>query len=93
MSLSEPIYLRFENITPPRHKFYEVDVELSRFYPKLLFHRWGPIGTQRPRSLRMVMTTPDEMQRQVEYLACRRRQRGYQTVAEIRTPVLGGSAA
>jgi len=31
---AEPVYLRWENTTPPHRKFYEVEVELSLFYPK-----------------------------------------------------------
>ena len=29
-------YIRFENIFPPHHKFYEVEAELSLFYLKQL---------------------------------------------------------
>lgn len=47
----EPIYLRFENTSPPYRKFYEVDVELSLFYPKRWARRWGGIGSCRPRSI------------------------------------------
>ena len=32
---TEPVYLRWENTTPPHRKFYEVEVELSLFYPKM----------------------------------------------------------
>ncbi|MSS73642.1 MAG: WGR domain-containing protein, partial [Candidatus Latescibacteria bacterium] len=45
----EPIYLRFENTSPPHRKFYEVEVELSLFYPKRLVRRWGRIGARKPR--------------------------------------------
>jgi len=41
----DPIFLRWEHTTPPHRKFYEVEVELSLFYPKVLIRRWGRIGT------------------------------------------------
>jgi predicted DNA-binding WGR domain protein len=65
----EPIYLRFENTSPLHCKFYEVEVELSLFYPKRLVRRWGRIGSRRPRSIRKVMTSPGELARQVEVIA------------------------
>ncbi|OGG55924.1 MAG: hypothetical protein A3F84_09840 [Candidatus Handelsmanbacteria bacterium RIFCSPLOWO2_12_FULL_64_10] len=92
MSL-EPIYLRFENTSPPHRKFYEVEVELSLFYPKRLVRRWGRIGCRRPRSLRRVISDPDELARQVELIARLREQHGYQTVAEVRSLVIASSAA
>ena len=36
---TEPVFLRWEHTTPPHYKFYEVDVERSRFYPKVLTRR------------------------------------------------------
>ncbi|OGG45731.1 MAG: hypothetical protein A3F84_18460 [Candidatus Handelsmanbacteria bacterium RIFCSPLOWO2_12_FULL_64_10] len=89
----EPICLRFENVTPPHRKFYEVEVELSLFYPKRLVRRWGRIGARRPRSIRMVMSDPSELARQIGLIAQRRRQHGYQTVVEVRLPVIEASAA
>jgi predicted DNA-binding WGR domain protein len=89
----EPIYLRFENTSPPHRKFYEVEVELSLFYPKRLVRRWGRIGCRRPRSIRMVMADPGELARQVEVIARLRQRHGYQTVADVRAPVLHASAA
>jgi predicted DNA-binding WGR domain protein len=92
-STTEPVYLRFENVVPPHYKFYEVEVDLCLFYPKRLIRRWGRIGTRRPRCLKMVMETLDELQRQVDALARRRQQHGYRQVAEIRMPMIGESAA
>lgn len=89
----EPVYLRFENTSPPHHKFYEVEVELSLFYPKRLVRRWGRIGSRRPRSIRMVMASPNELARQVEVIARLRQRHGYQTVAEVWSSAIGASAA
>ena len=90
---AEPVYLRWENTTPPHHKFYEVEVELSLFYPKILVRRWGRIGTRRPRSIQVVMANPDELERRVDVIARRRERYGYKTRREIRTPAIGASAA
>ena len=90
---TEPVYLRWENTTPPHHKFYEVEVELSLFYPKILIRRWGRIGTRRPRSVRMVISDPDELERWVDFIARRRERHGYCVEKEIRSRVLGASAA
>ena len=92
MSL-EPIYLRFENTSPPHRKFYEVEVELSLFYPKRLVRRWGRIGSRRPRSIRMVMADPGELARQVEVITRLRQRHGYQTVAEVRSLAIASTAA
>jgi predicted DNA-binding WGR domain protein len=89
----EPIYLRFENVSPPHRKFYEVEVELSLFYPKRLIRRWGRIGARRPRSIRMVISDPDELARQVAVIIRLRQRHGYQAVAEVHTPMIGTSAA
>ncbi|GEM_PF-3979164 len=89
----ELIYLRFENTSPPHRKFYEVEVELSLFYPKRLVRRWGRIGSRRPRSIRMVMSDPGELTRQVEVISRLRKRHGYQIVAEVRAPILQASAA
>ena len=29
---TEPVFLRWEHTTPPHHKFYEMEVELSLFF-------------------------------------------------------------
>ena len=89
----EPIYLRFENVSPPHRKFYEVEVELSLFYPKRLVRRWGRIGSRRPRAIRRVMAEPGELARQVEVIARLRHRHGYKTVADVRTPLLEAFAA
>ena len=89
----EPIYLRWENTTPPHRKFYEVEVELSLFYPKTLIRRWGRIGTRRPKCIRTVMTDSDELMRRVELVARRRERHGYHTVREVLTSVTSASAA
>ena len=90
---TEPVYLRWENTTPPHRKFYEVEVELSLFYPKTLIRRWGRIGTRRPRSVRMVMAGPGDLERWVDFIARRRERHGYQTKKEIRTPAIEAAAA
>ena len=90
---TEPVYMRWENTTPPHSKFYEVEVELSLFYPKMLVRRWGRIGTRRPGSIRIVIANPDEMEYQVEHIARRRERHGYRVEKEIRSRVLGASAA
>ena len=89
----EPIYLRWENTTPPHRKFYEIEVELSLFYPKVLIRRWGRIGTRRPRSVKMVISSPDELARRVEIIARRRERHGYHTVREVLASVTSASAA
>ena len=89
----EPIYLRFENTSPPHRKFYEVEVELSLFYPKRFTRRWGRIGARRPRAIRKVMSDPDELARQVAVIARLRQRHGYQAVAEVRAPAIAASAA
>lgn len=93
LTVSEPVYLRFEHTIPPHHKFYEVEVDLCLFYPKILVRRWGRIGTRRPHSLRMGITTPEELQHQVAAITRRRHDHGYRTVAEILTTTRGASAA
>ena len=89
----EPITLRFENTSPPHRKFYEVEVELSLFYPQRLVRRWGGVGSRRPRSIKMVMAGPEELARQVEVIARLRQQHGYQAVAEVRSLALASTAA
>ena len=85
--VDEPVFLRWENTMPPHRKFYEVEVELSLFYPKTLVRRWGRIGTRRPRSVRMVMGSPDELEREVGRIARRREGHGYEVVREVRVGV------
>ena len=87
----EPIFLRFENVTPPHRKFYEV--ELSLFYPRRLVRRWGRIGSRRPRTIKMAMSSPEELARQVEAISRRRERHGYRAVAEVRGATLQASAA
>ncbi len=90
---SELVYMRFENVTPLHFKFYEVEVELSLFYPKTLVRRWGRIGTQRPRSIRMTMDGPEELEREVGLIMRRRELHRYDVVREVRMPRIGVAAA
>lgn len=90
---SELVYMRFENVTPLHFKFYEIEVELSLFYPKTLVRRWGRIGTQRPRSIRMTMDGPEELERQVGLIMRRRELHGYSVVRETRVRGVRGVAA
>jgi len=90
---SELVYMRFENVTPLHFKFYEVEVELSLFYPKTLVRRWGRIGTQRPRSIRMTMEGPEELERQIGLIMRRRELHGYSVVREVRVSGMKGVAA
>ena len=89
---SELVFMRFENVTHPHYKFYEVEVELSLFYPKTLVRRWGRIGTQRPRTIRMVMADHDELEREMGLIARRREVHGYDVVREVRMPRVGVAA-
>jgi len=90
---SAPVFLRWENTTPPHRKFYEIEVELSLFYPKVLIRRWGRVGSRRLRSIRMVMSGPEEMRRQVGCIARRRELHGYCMVKEVCTPGIRAFAA
>ena len=90
---SVPIYLRWEHTTPPHHKFYELELELSLFYPKKLTRRWGRIGTRRPRALEVLIHDPDELQDQVQRIRQRRRWHGYHQVAELCTSPVASAAA
>ena len=89
---TEPVFLRWEHTTPPHRKFYEVEVELSLFYPKLLIRRWGRIGGKRPRSIRMLVTDGEELQRQVERLRRRRQAHGYRLVRELQVAAIAVAA-
>ena len=89
----EPVYLRWENTTTPHRKFYEIEVELSLFYPKILVRRWGRIGARRPRSIRMLAANPDELERWVDVISKRRERHGYKMSREIRVPAIGTFAA
>jgi len=89
----EPVFVRWENTVPPHRKFYEVEVELSLFYPKVLVRRWGRIGTRRPRSIRLVMGTPDELEQVVGRVGRRRERHGYWVVREVRVDGVGVVAA
>ena len=90
---SESIYIRWEHTTYPHRKFYEVDLELSLFYPKVLIRRWGRIGTKRPRSIRMLVGNREELQRQVALIRRRRQAHGYRLVRELQVPVIEVVAA
>ena len=89
----EPIYMRFENVSSPHRRFYEVKVDLSLFYPKRLVRRWGPIGSRRPRAIRMAMAEPRNLTHQVEAITRLRKRTGYQTMAEVQTLAIGAPAA
>ena len=90
---TEPVFLRWEHTTPPHCKFYEVEVELSLFYPKLLVRRWGRIGGKRPRSIRMLVADGEELQRQVALISRRRQAHGYRLVRELQGAAIAGAAA
>jgi len=90
---SEPVFARWENTTPPHRKFYEIEVELSLFYPKILVRRWGRIGTRSPRSIQMAVSHPEELTRQMKRISRRRKLHGYRTVKEIRARDIGAFAA
>ena len=90
---TEPVFLRWEHTQPPHRKFYEVEVELSLFYPKRLIRRWGRIGGKRPRSLRMLVADGEELQRQVALIGRRRQAHGYRLVRELRVAAMAVAAA
>jgi predicted DNA-binding WGR domain protein len=90
---TEPVFLRWEHTDPPHRKFYEVDVELSLFYPKLLTRRWGRIGGKRPRSLRMRVADGEELRRQVAHISRRRQAHGYRLVQELQVAAIAAPAA
>ena len=90
---TEPVFLRWEHTTPPHCKFYEVEVELSLFYPKLLVRRWGRIGGKRPRSMRLRVADGEELQRQVALIGQRRQAHGYRRVQELQVAAMAGAAA
>ena len=90
---TEPVFLRWEHTQPPHHKFYEVEVELSLFYPKLLVRRWVRIGGKRPRSIHMLVADGEELQREVEGISRRRQAHGYRLVRERRVAAMAGAAA
>jgi predicted DNA-binding WGR domain protein len=79
----DPVYLRWENTVPPHRKFYEVEIELSLFYPKRLTRRWGRIGTRHVRCLTRVLTQPEQVQRELSLLSHQRRRHGYQLVQQL----------
>ena len=87
------MFLRWEHAIPPHRKFYEVEVELSLFYPKRLIRRWGRIGGKRPRSLRVLVADGEELQRQVALIGRRRQAHGYRLVRELRVAAMAGVAA
>jgi len=89
---TEPVFLRWEHTTPPHCKFYEVEVELSLFYPKLLVRRWGRIGGKRSRSLRMLVADGEELQRQVALISRRQQAHGYRLVQELQVAAMAPAA-
>ncbi len=78
-----PVYLRWEHTVPPHRKCYELEVELSLFYPKVLTRRWGRIGSLQSRGLRILVTSAEAMRREVTTLVRRRRHHGYALVKEV----------
>ncbi|MBI2505467.1 MAG: WGR domain-containing protein [Candidatus Latescibacteria bacterium] len=92
-SPGDPIYLRWENTAPPHRKFYEVELELSLFYPKLLVRRWGRIGTRRARSIKLVLEDAETVWREVREISRLRGQHGYGLVREAREAAIGAEAA
>ncbi len=87
----EPTYLRFENTSPPHYNSI-MRSRLPLFYPKWLTRRWDRIGARRPRSIRMVIYDPDELVHQVELISKLRQRHGYQTVTEVRSPIIEACA-
>ena len=73
----DPVYLRWENTSPPHRKFYEVELELSLFYPKVLVRRWGRVGTRRVRSIKLVLAEAEEVRREVEQVCRLQGRHGY----------------
>ena len=90
---NEPVYLHWEHTTHPHRKFYELEVELSLFYPKTLVRRWGRIGTRRPRSIRMLIGDREELQRWVALIRRHRILHGYHLVRERQVPAIETAAA
>ena len=90
---TEPVFLRWEHTIPPHCKFYEVEVELSLFYPKLLTRRWGRIGGKRPRSIRMRVADGEELRQQVAHLGRRRPAHGYRLVQVLQGAAIAAPAA
>ena len=77
----EPVFLRWEHTSPPHYKTYELEVELTLFFPKQITRRWGRIG-HKPRSLRVLVNNPAELEAQVQHVA-RRRRHDYRTVSAL----------
>lgn len=74
----ETIYERYECVDLPRHyKFYEIEVELSLFYPKVLIRRWGRINSRRHRHLRCHFDSPDALADAIDQIRRRRTHHGY----------------
>ncbi|MSR84607.1 MAG: WGR domain-containing protein [Candidatus Latescibacteria bacterium] len=78
------MYLRWEHTTPPHRKFYEVELELSLFFPKVLVRRWGRIGTRRPRRIKLVLEDAESVWREVKEISRLRGRHGYRIVQEVR---------
>ena len=88
-----PLYRRWECTTPPHCKFYEVEIELSLFFPKKLVRRWGRMGTRRPCSMHTVVEDPAELEGLVAQVSRCRVRHGYEQVAELCGPVVEVRAA
>ena len=88
----DPVYLRWENTSPPHRKFYEMELVLSLFYPKVLIRRWGRIGTRRARSIKLVLAEAEEVRREVEQVCRLRGRHGYELVKEVRGAAIGAEA-
>jgi predicted DNA-binding WGR domain protein len=89
----DPIYLRWENTSPPLRKFYEVELELSLFYPKLLVRRRGRLGTRRARSIKLVLADAEAVRREVREISRLRGRHGYVLAREVWVPAIGAGAA
>ena len=90
---AKPIYLRWENTSPPHNKFYELEIELSLFFPKKLTRRWGRIGGPRPRALHMLVAEEAELDRMVDQVSRRRGYHGYHLVDALYSSAVEGMAA
>ena len=66
---------------------------MSLFYPKVLIRRWGRIGTKRVRSIKLVLTEAEEVQREVDQVCRLRGRHGYRLVKEVRGTASGAEAA
>ena len=74
-------------------RFYEAELELSLFYPKVLVRRWGRIGTRRARSIKLVLEDAEAVWREVQEISRLRGRHGYELVKEVRAEVRRAEAA